>query len=166
MLQEKESGCEQCGKKEELIKKYLELIDLLKKKTDKSLSTLRRSQDVATTSNASVLTPSKKTQAALPYVLCGLTTRRTCSVFLRLRMLQSQTANRRAHSLLLVLDRIIARRTFRAVQLLLTPSIPSPLAERSLGVMGVDRSLSRNISVVEGRRGEGVRGLSRRVFEL
>jgi hypothetical protein len=87
MLQEKESGCEQCGKKEELIKKYLELIDLLKKKTDKSLSTLRRSQDVATTSNASVLNPPKKTQAALPYVLCALTTRRISPVFLQLRLL-------------------------------------------------------------------------------
>jgi SMC interacting uncharacterized protein involved in chromosome segregation len=52
------------------------------------------------------------------------------------------------------------------VQLLLTPPTSNPLVERSLAVMGVDRSLSRNISVVEGRRGEGVRGLSRRIFEL
>jgi hypothetical protein len=165
--------CEDCSKKEKLIEKYLNLIDLLKKKSDKSLmsTTLRRSTDAIPEHNSSCTHQLHK--AALPFALQAIAQSRKADALLHLKQLDLEVRCHKGHLFVQAVEKIINRRVIQTAKKLFFEGgggKESVVLEQER--RGVDRSSSRNQSYcslsafLEGEKREKLKGLTRRVFEL
>lgn len=150
-------ACDQCSKKERLIDKYLNLIDLLKKKSDKSLmsTTLRRSTDTPVTHSLP--------RAALPYLLLSIVQRSTTHAFLQIQRKHMQANCHRGYLFVQTMEKLLNKRVLQTARRLL---------QEGSGWQLEGHSISRNQSCcsasayLESEKREKVKGLTRRVFEL
>ena len=113
-----QNACEQCHKKEQLIEKYLNLIDLLKRKNDVSNNSaiLKQSVDAPTTNTTNYPRQHKFSKAILAFKLMQFENNNKKYVFEVLMQHSIQQKCHRGFKMAQALDRCINRRTLQAIR--------------------------------------------------
>ncbi len=148
--------CIECNKKEKLIDKYLNLIELLKKKTDRSVlsTTLKKSIDAGTTSNTSLLHSNKISRVSLAITVGDLFLRRKIKSFNIIKLAYVEGSCHKAYMFLQKIEKIISRRMNYSAKMIFQSmergngrlEQEGVLNDRENSLMPFDKSLSRNVS--------------------